>query len=305
MKPQQGHDPFDLDFDADDEFAPAQDRSWRESPPAAAADPFGDPFADLPPVRESARADALLEAAEDDFGDAPAVPPLPPERTPANPVHDMIAGAEAAFGEASLPRITVHIYCANPETAEFASVAAADRRMERGVVAVRMGGLSAAVEAYQNEATPSLVMVESADPASVLLAQLDRLAEVCDPGTKVVVIGSANDIALYRELMRRGVSEYLVPPLNPLLLVRTATSLYADPRRCSSAARSPSAAPRAGQGSRRSPTTSPTRSANGCRPARCWSTSTCRSAPPASTSTRTRCRASPTRSASRTASTRC
>ncbi len=229
MKPQQGHDPFDLDFDADDEFATTQDESWRDSPPAAAADPFGDPFADLPPVRESARGEARLEAADDEFGGAPAVPPLPPERPAANPVHDMIAGAEAAFGEASLPRITVHIYCANPETAEFAQVAAADRRMERGVVAVRMGGLPAAVEAYQNEATPSLVMVESADPASVLLAQLDRLAEVCDPGTKVVVIGSANDIALYRELMRRGVSEYLVPPLNPLLIVRTATGLYADP----------------------------------------------------------------------------
>ena len=36
---------------------------------------------------------------------------------------------------------------------------------------------------------------------------------MCDPGTKVIVIGAANDIALYRELMRRGVSEYLVPPL--------------------------------------------------------------------------------------------
>ncbi|WP_374453027.1 CpaE family protein [Phenylobacterium sp.] len=233
MKPQQGADPFDLDFDAADEFASPPEAAWPEPPPAAeaaAADPFADPFADLPPVRESARAEARLEAAAEDDFDEPAVPPLPPERPAAtNPVHDMLAGAEAAFGEASLPRITVHIYCASAETAEFAEVAAADRRMERGVVVVRMGGLAAAVEAYQNQATPSLVMVESTDPAPVLLAQLDRLAEVCDPGTKVVVIGSANDIALYRELMRRGVSEYLVPPLNPLLLVRTATGLYADP----------------------------------------------------------------------------
>ena len=53
-------------------------------------------------------------------------------------------------------------------------------------------------------------------PAAVLLEQLGALAEVCDPGTKVIVIGAANDIALYRELIRRGVSEYLVPPLNPL-----------------------------------------------------------------------------------------
>jgi pilus assembly protein CpaE len=61
------------------------------------------------------------------------------------------------------------------------------------------------------------------------LAGLDRLAEVCDPGTKVVLIGAHNDIALYRELMRRGVSEYLVPPFQVLQLLRTVTTLYADP----------------------------------------------------------------------------
>ena len=202
MKPQS-QDPFDLGFEADDDFGP----------PSAAAAP--DPFAELPPLP-----DAEPPAAE-------AVVPPPPE--PQNPVHEIIAGAEAAFGEASLPRITVHIYCASAETAEFAERAAADRRMERATVAVRLGGLAAAVEAYQIGTTPSLIMVESLDAPSVLLAQLDRLAEVCDPSAKVVVIGTANDIGLYRELMRRGVSEYLVPPLSPLLLVRTATSLYADP----------------------------------------------------------------------------
>ncbi|WP_374655978.1 CpaE family protein [Phenylobacterium sp.] len=242
MKPQQGHDPFDPDFDADDEFAPA-DNAWREPPPAAAADPLGadplagvpapaagsDPFADLPPSRKPDPIEQILLETGGDHDEDPFGLDAPPPRAEANPVHDMIAGAEAAFGEASLPRITVHIFCVSAETAEIAEKAAGDRRMERATVVVRTGGLAAAVEIYQNQATPSLVMVESADPGVQLLGLLDRLAEVCDPGTKVVVIGGANDIALYRELMRRGVSEYLVPPLNPLLIVRTATSLYADP----------------------------------------------------------------------------
>jgi pilus assembly protein CpaE len=94
---------------------------------------------------------------------------------------------------------------------------------------VHPGGLAGAVEYYQNQPTPSLVIVESVDPAPQLLSYLVRLAEVCDPGTKVIVIGAANDIALYRELMRRGVSEYLVPPLKPLQLIGAITSLYADP----------------------------------------------------------------------------
>jgi pilus assembly protein CpaE len=101
--------------------------------------------------------------------------------------------------------------------------------MSRAATTVYPGGIQAAVAQYQNQPTPSLVIVESLDPAPELLAQLDLLAEVCDPGTKVMTIGSANDIALYRELMRRGVSEYLVPPLSPLQIIRSITGLYADP----------------------------------------------------------------------------
>ena len=86
-----------------------------------------------------------------------------------------------------------------------------------------------ALEHYRNQPTPPLIIVESTEHAQHLLSGLDRLAEVCDPGTKVVVIGSHNDIGLYRELMRRGVSEYLVPPLQTLQLIRAVTTLYTDP----------------------------------------------------------------------------
>lgn len=216
MTPQSAsHDPFDLEFEAEDEFtSEVREDAWA----AADADeaPSSDPFADLPPTR------------------GPSTDPFdPPAEAPAaampNPVHEMIAGAEAAFGEASLPRITVHMFCVVPDTATVLERAAADRRMERGEVSIEMGGLQAAIATYQNLATPSLVVVECVDPPATLLAQLDQLAEVCDPGTKVVVIGAANDIGLYRELMRRGVSEYLVPPFAPLQAVQAFTTLYADP----------------------------------------------------------------------------
>ena len=61
------------------------------------------------------------------------------------------------------------------------------------------------------------------------LDELDRLAEVCDPATKVVVVGRTNDVELYRELMRRGASEYLVAPLSPLQLIEVISGLYLDP----------------------------------------------------------------------------
>ena len=210
-------DPFESGFDADDDFATA-------APLAEAPRPASDPFADLPPSRpQDHREDLDLEAPSVD-ADLPA-----PAASSPNPVGEIFAGAAAALGEAMVPRITIHAFCAEAEMAEMVKVAAADRRMERAQSVIRPGGLAGAVEHYQNAPTPSLVIVESLDSANDLLGLLARLAEVCDPGTKVIVVGAANDIALYRELMRRGVSEYLVPPLKPLQLISAITNLYADP----------------------------------------------------------------------------
>jgi hypothetical protein len=44
-----------------------------------------------------------------------------------------------------------------------------------------------------------------------------------------MVIGAINDIALYRQLVARGVSEYVVPPFQPLQILRTISGLFADP----------------------------------------------------------------------------
>jgi pilus assembly protein CpaE len=219
-------DEFDAGFEADDEFTAPSQTDWDvadpliEPAPEPAAIADADPFeAAVGPHPIDADAEALSEAG----ADAP------------NPVGALIAGAEAAFsavsggGESNVPRISVHIFCELPTTAGVAEQAKADRRMARASTTVRPGGLAAAVEYFQNQPTPSLVIVESQDPPAQMIGLLDRLAEVCDPGTKVVVIGRANDIALYRELMRRGVSEYLVPPFGPLDLIGSITTLYADP----------------------------------------------------------------------------
>jgi len=75
-----------------------------------------------------------------------------------------------------------------------------------------MGGPLAAVEAYRDAATPNVIVLDTAANRGDLVAHLEALAEFCDAGTKVVVAGRTNDIILYRELMARGISEYLVAP---------------------------------------------------------------------------------------------
>lgn len=132
-------------------------------------------------------------------------------------------------GEKPLPAISVHAFCDRQETAHCLNETTRDWRMRRTNVKIYMGGLSAAIEFYHKENTPSLIVIESGMRGEELFNQLEQLASVCDEGTKVVMIGAANDIRLYRQLMDKGVSDYLVPPLHPLHVIRSLGELYADP----------------------------------------------------------------------------
>jgi pilus assembly protein CpaE len=77
-----------------------------------------------------------------------------------------------------------------------------------------MGGIEAARKAYVQAATPELIVVETRLGAEDMLAALEALAEVCDAGTQVIVIGHVNDVELYRALMRRHISDYLLAPVS-------------------------------------------------------------------------------------------
>ena len=79
---------------------------------------------------------------------------------------------------------------------------------------------------YQESPTPNLIIVESTLPRSQMLGELDALAESCDAGTKVVVVGHVNDVVLYRELLKRGVSDYIVAPVTPVGLMESISNLY-------------------------------------------------------------------------------
>lgn len=135
----------------------------------------------------------------------------------------------AAPHERPVPRISIHAYCEFPDTGAALQRAAADRRLSKANVTVQLGGLQAAVEQHSGSVTPNLLIVETRLQGKAALDEIDRLAEVCDPTTKVVIVGRVNDVELYRELIRRGVSEYLVAPLNPLHLIEVISGLYLNP----------------------------------------------------------------------------
>jgi pilus assembly protein CpaE len=126
------------------------------------------------------------------------------------------------------PRLAIHAFCEDQATAELLRAASADRRLARAYSTVQMGGVHLACGFYEKAPTPNLILVESLLGGAEMLADLERLALVCEPETKVLVIGHINDVLLYRELMRRGVSDYLVPPFSPEEVAEAVIRVFAD-----------------------------------------------------------------------------
>jgi len=124
--------------------------------------------------------------------------------------------------------VSVQAFCETVETAAAVQSAGEDRRLGKAHLKIQMGGMAAAVEAYRSAPTPNVILLET-DGAGDILAALDRLAAVCDAGTRVVVIGRVNDIMLYRELVRRGVSDYLISPVATIDVVRSVCNLFSTP----------------------------------------------------------------------------
>ncbi len=138
-----------------------------------------------------------------------------------------IAGREEHIAPA--PRVSVQAFCENVDTAAAIQAAGEDRRMAKAHLRIQMGGLTAAIEAYQSSPTPNVIILESETRSEDILNALDALAQYCDAGTRVVVIGRMNDVTLYRELVRRGVSDYLISPVDVLQIVRAVCGLFSAP----------------------------------------------------------------------------
>ncbi|MFZ0197448.1 MAG: CtpF protein, partial [Pseudolabrys sp.] len=137
------------------------------------------------------------------------------------------SAAEAHIAPA--PRVSVQAFCETVETGALIQAAGADRHLAKAHLKILMGGIAAAIEAYRTSPTPNVILIETDSRTNEILSGLDKLAEVCDADTRVIVIGRVNDVALYRGLTRRGVSEYLVGPTSTIEVVRAICNLFCAP----------------------------------------------------------------------------
>ena len=144
---------------------------------------------------------------------------------------DEAVASEPAHNEhiAPAPRVSVQAFCETVETAAAVQGAGEDRRLDKAHLKIQMGGIAAAIEAYHGSPTPNVIVIENEGRGDAILAGLDSLAEVCDAGTRVIVIGHVNDVVLYRELVRRGVNDYLMAPIGTIDVVRSICGLFSAP----------------------------------------------------------------------------
>ncbi len=78
--------------------------------------------------------------------------------------------------------------------------------------AIQQGNITHAAEYLKTNAAPTLLLVEITSSKDAT-AQLDALAEVCDPKTKVAITGTINEYSFYCWLMDLGIFSYMLKPL--------------------------------------------------------------------------------------------
>ena len=77
---------------------------------------------------------------------------------------DDSATADSGAGDehiAPAPRVSVQAFCESVDTAAAIQAAGEDRRLAKAHLRIQMGGLTAAVEAYQSSPTPNVIILES------------------------------------------------------------------------------------------------------------------------------------------------
>lgn len=110
--------------------------------------------------------------------------------------------------------ISIFAFLASEARSTAFREAAALPRLRRAHLRLEPGGIASARAVLGREESPDLLVLDAGSMApDALVAELDALADVVRPGTKVIVLGDSNDIALYRRLLGMGVSDYLYGPL--------------------------------------------------------------------------------------------
>lgn len=103
----------------------------------------------------------------------------------------------------------------DPETYEAAVACAKGQGWPPSTVV--NADLSLVIQSISRSRPPAIIVADVdgvEDPVSLIV----QLVKVCSSRSKVLTIGSANDVAFYRGMIQSGAADYLVKPLNSVAL---------------------------------------------------------------------------------------
>jgi len=127
-----------------------------------------------------------------------------------------------------LPAAEVDFFLTDSNSYNIASNLESDWRFARVNIQTSKQGMQGAIEYYQDNASPELIVVETDNIDDNFLSDLEKLSSLCTEGTDAVIIGPKNDVKLYRSLMELGVKDYLVRPVDEDELVKVVAKLLVD-----------------------------------------------------------------------------
>jgi pilus assembly protein CpaE len=96
-------------------------------------------------------------------------------------------------------------------------IASVIKEMNLAYAETRQGKISDVIEFMKNNRTPKILIVDISD-SELPLGDVAKIREHSTPNLNIIVIGSRNDVGLFRDFMQMGISDYLVKPLNNSIL---------------------------------------------------------------------------------------
>lgn len=128
----------------------------------------------------------------------------------------------------TVPRISIDAWYTTAETSLSITEATNSRVLHRKrKVDINRYDLDAITRRYTDNVTPDLVILEIDGDAETVLDALNKIADVSQQSTKVIVICQVNDVKFYKKMMDFKISGYMLGPATTLEILNAIGQIYA------------------------------------------------------------------------------
>ena len=94
------------------------------------------------------------------------------------------------------------------------------KEMNLAYAEARQGKIADIIEFLKASRAPKVLIADISD-SELPLGDIAKIKEFSAPNVNIIVIGTRNDVGLFRDLMNMGTSDYIVKPLNSAILRKT------------------------------------------------------------------------------------